>query len=255
HSAFQYVHRKLPNVHFEDATDVVGRARYVKSDEEIACLRNAVEIAEAGVQEMIAQAKPGLDAALLYARVMRRMLELGSEYYPLALHIGESERLTQPPAGLRLERGTLITNEVSAVWGTQVAQEDQPILLGRLPDAWKPVIELQREAFELGLQLLTPGAELGQLMDAVNGLGAKRGLRTSILMHGRGAGDDGPLLTPRATGEDLRDVRIEKNTAWVWKPTASTADGGISFTWGGDIVVGDEGAEALFKRPHGLVEV
>ena len=254
HSAFAHVRSKLPNARFENATDAVGRVRYVKSDEELACLRRAVEIAEAGVREMIAQAKPGVDAAVLYARVMRCMLEMGSEYYPLALRIGESARLTEPAAGLRLERGALITNEVSAVWGTQVAQEDQPILLGKLPDAWKPVIELQREAFELGLQLMKPGAELGQLIDAINGLGAKRGLRTSILMHGRGAGDDGPLLTPRATGDDVREVRIEKNTAWVWKPTASTADGRISFSWGGDAVVGESGAEALFKRQHGMVE-
>ena len=87
------------------------------------------------------------------------------------------------------------------------------------------------------------------------GFGAKRGMKTDILMHGRGAGDDGPLLTPRAKGEHVRDVCIEKGNAWVWKPTAHSDDGRLSFTWGGDVVVTDKGGEPLFERPHGMVSI
>src|SRR5712692_10283264 len=50
--------RQLPNATFADGTDCVGLARYVKSEEEIACLRTATRIAEAGVEEMIAVARP-----------------------------------------------------------------------------------------------------------------------------------------------------------------------------------------------------
>ena len=38
---------------FVDATDVVGFARYVKSDEEIDALRRGAEIATAGIDEMV----------------------------------------------------------------------------------------------------------------------------------------------------------------------------------------------------------
>ncbi len=260
HSAFEHVRRRLPNATFVDATDVVGMVRYVKSDEEVGFLRQSTRIAEAGVTEVIEQAKPGVDAAVLYARVMARMLRMGSEYYPLAVYIGrmggpEPKRQTNPPLGTRLEANTLITSEVSAVSGTQVSQEDQPVLLGRVPDDWKPVIDLQRETFELGLRLMKPGTTFGDLIDAIDGFGAKRGLRTSILMHGRGAGDDGPLLSPRVSGDKIRALRIEKGNAWIWKPTAHSADGRISFTWGGDVLVTDRGGEALFSRPHGLVEI
>src|SRR5436190_16827073 len=49
HSAYAEVVRRLPNATFEDATDVVSMARYIKSEEEIASLRKATEIAEAGI--------------------------------------------------------------------------------------------------------------------------------------------------------------------------------------------------------------
>ena len=260
HSAYAEVVRRLPNATFEDATDVVGMARYIKSDEEIANLRRATEIAEAGVDELIEVARPGVDEAMVYARVTGRMLEMGSEWHPLALHtdpidVAEPTRWTNPPLGRRLQPNALITNEVSAVWGTQVAQEDQPVLLGPIPDAWRPVIDLQREVFEAGLAYMTPGRSFEEMIDFVNGYGDRRGMKTLILMHGRGMGDDGPLLTPRARGENIRDVRIEKGNAWVWKPYAMSADERIQFVWGGDVVVGDTGGEALFKRPQGMVSI
>src|SRR5581483_2640933 len=161
-SCFAEVVRALPNARFEDATDVVGFVRYVKSAEEIACLRHAAAIAEAGIDEMVELARPGADLGGLYARVMGRMLALGSEYHPLALNVGpiggpEPRRQTQPPIGQRLERNDMIANEVSASWGQQIAQEDQPILLGSIPDDWKPVIELQRDVFHAGLEAMKPG--------------------------------------------------------------------------------------------------
>jgi Xaa-Pro aminopeptidase len=85
HTAYAEVLRRLPDAICEDATDAVGFARFVKSEEEIACLRKGASIAVAGIERMIETARPGLPAAELYAAVMERMLELGSAYYPLAL--------------------------------------------------------------------------------------------------------------------------------------------------------------------------
>jgi Xaa-Pro aminopeptidase len=260
HSPYAEVVRRLPNATFEDATDVVGFVRYVKSDEEIACLRHAATIAEAGINEMVEVARPGVDAAVFYAAVIERMLTLGTEYVPLAMYVDpvgqpETVRYTNPPIGKRLRANDLITNEVSAVWGTQMAQEDQPILLGPIPDEWRPVIDLQREVFEAGLDLMKPGTSFADMIEFTNSFGAKRSMKTEILMHGRGAGDDGPLLTPRAKGENIRDVHIERGNAWVWKPTAHSADGRLSFTWGGDVVVTERGGEVLFKRRHGMVSI
>lgn len=260
HSAYSEVVRALPNATFEDATDVVGRARYVKSEEEVACLQRSAAIAEAGIDEMVEVARPGVDEAVLYSRAMRRMLLLGSEYYPLALYAGplggpEPARYTRPPIGRRLQPGWLITNEVSAIWGGMVSQEDQPILLGQIPDAWKPAIELQREVFEAGLERMRAGTLFGDFIDFVNGFGDRRGMKTFVTLHGRGYGDDGPLLTSRSTGEGVRDLAMEAGNAWVFKPYARSADGRIVFDWGGDVLVTERGGERLFTRPQGMVSI
>jgi Xaa-Pro dipeptidase len=259
HGPYQAVVQALPNARFEDATDVVGFARYVKSHEEIECLRRGAAIAEAGVEELVRVARPGVNEAFVYSRVMTRVLELGSEYYPTALTIGphdqEGTRFIEPQVERTLQPMQLITDEVDAVWGGIVAQEDQPILLGDLPDAWKPVVECQGALFEAGLEHMKPGTTFGEFIDFINGFGESYGpgLKTLILMHGRGYGNDGPLLTPRARGAGIRDVRFEANTAWVFKPYAMSADDRIQFAWGGDVIVTDKGGQKLFQRPHGMV--
>ena len=260
HTAFEHVISKLPDATFEDATDLVGVVRYVKSDEEITFVRQSTEVATAGVDELIKLARPGVDAGVLYADVLARLIELRSKYFPLGLTIDaigteKPKRYLNPPLGRRLEPNALITNEVSAIRGAQLTQVCQPILLGNIPDAWKALIELHKEVYEAGLARIKPGTTFGALTDLINGFGAKRGMKTVMQLHGCGYGDDGPLFSANSPGDRVRDLRIEKGNAFVWKPLAMTADEKISFTWGGPMIVTDRGCEPLFKREHGMVSI
>jgi Xaa-Pro aminopeptidase len=260
HAAFEYVIGKLPDAHFDDATDIVGTVRYVKSDEEIASVRQSAEVAAAGADELIKLARPDVDASVLYADVLARLIELRSEYYPLAFTIDsmgteKPRRYVNPPIGRRLERNTLLTNEINANRGAQLTQVSQPVLLGKVPDEWKPVIELHKEVYEAGLAMIKPGTTFGALTDLVNGFGAKRRMKTAMQLHGCGYGDDGPLFSAKSPGDRVRDLRIEKGNAFVWKPIAMTADEKFQFSWGGPVIVRERGCEPLFKREHGIVSI
>ena len=260
HTALEQVMSKLPNARFEDATDIVGLVRYVKSAEEIVFVRESAAVASAGLDELIKLARPGADARVLYASALARMLELRSEYFPLTLTIDavgteKPKRYSNPPLGRRLEANALITNEINAIRGAQLTQVCQPILLGKIPDAWKPVIELHKEVYEAGMSLIKPGTNFAALKDLVTSFGAKRGMKTVMQLHGCGYGDDGPLFSLRSHGDRARDLTIQKGNAFVWKPVVMSTDEPIQFAWGGPVIVHDNGCEALFKREHGMVEI
>src|SRR5258706_920815 len=260
HSSYAEVLRRLPNAQFENATEVVGHARYVKSAEQIACLRRGAAIAAAGIDKMIELAKPGMDEGLLYTRVMQRMVGLGSEYYPMAFYSGlhgggRLPRFEDPTEGRTLQANYRIANEVDAVFGGLIAQEQQPILLGPIPENWKPAIELQREMYLKGLEYLTPGRPFAEFMDLINTYGAKRGMKSQLLMHGRGYGDDGPLFTPQNQGARNRDVHIEKGNVFIVKPIAHSADGSFDTSWGGCVLCTEKGGEPLVKRTPGMVSI
>jgi Xaa-Pro aminopeptidase len=260
HSALNYVMGRLPNAKFADATDLIGVVRFTKSAEETPWLRRSTEVAEAGVAELIKLARPGVDASVLWADVTAKLSELRSEFFPLVITVDPigtetPKRYANPPVGKRLAANALIASEVSAIRGAQLTQICQPILLGRVPTEWKPVIALHKEIYEAGLALIKPGTTFGALKELVDAYGAKRGMKTITQLQGCGYGDDGPLLNPRLHGEQVRDLRMEAGNAFVWKPIAQSADGKIQFTWGGPVLVTETGAEALFKREHGMVEV
>jgi Xaa-Pro dipeptidase len=260
HSSYAEVLRLLPNATFQDATDVIGYARYVKSEEQIACLRRGAAIAAAGIEKLVELARPGMDEGILYARVMQRMASLGSEYYPMAFYSGvhgggRLPRFEDPTEGRFLQPGYRIANEVDAVFGGLIAQEQQPIFLGPIPDSWKPAIELQRDLYFAALEQLTPGRPFAEFMDFINGFGEKRGMKSLMLMHGRGYGDDGPLFTPQNRGGRNRDVRIEKGNVFIVKPIASSADGSFDTSWGGCVLVTEKGGEPLVKRTPGMVAI
>jgi Xaa-Pro aminopeptidase len=260
HGAFSAVLKRLPNAKFEDATGVIGFVRYVKSAEEIESMKKATAIAEAGIEELKRGARPGADEAPLYAGVMARMQDLGAEYYPFAWTSGDidgadAKRFADPPLGRRLKANSLIRSEMIAVFGTQIAEEDQAILLGKIPEAWKPAIERHREVFNAGLKFLTAGRSCTEVVDFAKTVAEKSGMRTEILLSGRGAGDDGPSIKSSTSADALKGVLIEKNTLWLWRPTVTSADGKTKFTWGGTVLVGDNGGEVLSKRPHGIIAV
>jgi Xaa-Pro dipeptidase len=260
HSSYAEVLRRMPNAQFEHATDVVGYARYVKSDEQVACLRRGAAIAAAGIEKMVELARPGMDEGILYTQVMRRMVELGSEYYPMAFYSGphtlrKLPRFEDPTEGRFLAPMYRIANEVDAVFGGLIAQEQQPILLGPLPEAWQAAHEMQRDLYYEALPQMTPGKQFGEFMDFVNSFGAKRGLKSLLLMHGRGYGDDGPLFTPQNRGARNREVRLEAGNVFIVKPIALTADESFETSWGGCVLVTEKGGEPLVKRTPGMVSI
>ena len=260
HSSYSDVMQRLPAAKFENATEIIGYARYVKSEEQIQCLRRGAAIAAAGIDKLIELARPGVDEGLLYTRVMQRMVSLGSEYYPMAFYSGPHgggrlPRFEDPTEGRFLQPMYRIANEVDAVFGGLIAQEQQPIFLGPIPDAWKPAIDAQRDLYYAGLEQLIAGKRFGEFMDFVNGFGEKRGLKSLILMHGRGYGDDGPLFTPQNRGERNRDVIIEKGNVFIVKPIVTSADGSFDTSWGGCVLVTERGGEPLVKRTPGMVSI
>ena len=260
HTSYAELLRRLPNAKFEDDKDTVAFARYMKSPEEVDCLRRGAAIAAAGIEELGRVARPGVTDAHLYTSVMRRMLELGSGYYPLALYTGPLDaarlpRFEDPPEGRVLQPMYRIHNEVDALWGGLIAQEQQGFILGPVPEAWQRVADLQRDLFYAGLERMKPGVVFSDFIDSVNSFGDKRGMKSLILMHGRGYGDDGPLLTPQDRGEKVRDVVMREGNVFVWKPIAMSDDEKIQYSWGGCVVVTKNGAEQFVKRTPGIVSI
>ena len=259
---YQLIRDNFPNAKLVDATDILAEARYQKSQEEIDVLTKSQQIIEKAIDAEIKMAAPGVIDWHLWAKVMSTLVENGSE---LPVHCnwgsGKNVKDTLTRATFRpLERGDLIINEIEASWMGYRAQGMQPLFVEVADPVHMELIKVQRDIYNSLLERLKPGVTVGELatlteefctkMKPTNGYAA--GCTALLNMHGRGQGDDGPLITPSQRRPEQLSVQLKENMAFIFKPYVKSADGKYSCCWGDTIVITPKGGRRLGKRPHDL---
>jgi Xaa-Pro aminopeptidase len=267
-SAFAEVERRLPDARFVDATDVVGLVRWVKSEEELACLRQAVAAGEAGIAAGSELARPGAEGDAVFEKMLSEMGSRGCESPGGAIVVGPIDadpvgRFTSSPVGRRLERNEYLVLEPDALWGDQGTQEEQHFVLGPVPDRFRAAEELLRGVFEATCALIKPGNSVGELIAATHSFAERRagsaGMATRPMLKGGGNGEEGPRVSPAVRAEDLReglrDLRFVEGAVVVWKPDVYADDLKRALSWGGAVLVTPKGGQFLGKRPLSLTSL
>jgi len=262
HGTWQRIRNAFPNAQLIDATPILTEVRYIKSTEEIAVLTKSMEIVEEGYKAEIEAARPGVKDWDVWAATQYALMRHGSE---MPVHCnwisGRNVRrtLTRPSARI-LERGDLIINEIEASWIGYRSQGVQPVFVGVADPVHEELIKVQREIFNRVMENLKPGVSVKELAELTLKTGAAAapksgpaaGARGDLNMHGRGAGDDGPIITAHARSPRQLAVTLQENMVFICKPSAISADGQSLSTWGDTIVITQSGGKRLGKRPHGL---
>ena len=262
HGTWQRIRDAFPNAQLVDATPILTEVRYSKSPEEIAVLSKSMEIVEEGYKAEIEAAKPGARDWDVWAAAQYGMMRNGSE---MPVHCnwisGKNVRRTLTRPSMRLlEYGDLIINELEANWVGYRAQGVQPVFVGAADPVHQELIKVQREIFNRVMEQLKPGVSVKELADLTLKVGAAvtpksgpaAGARGDLNMHGRGAGDDGPIITAHAKSPRQLGVTLQENMVFICKPSAISADGSSISTWGDTVVITPNGGRRLGKRPHDL---
>ena len=262
YGTWKQIREAFPRAELVDATKILDEARYVKSQEEIDVLAKSMEIIELAMQAEIEAAKVGVKDWEVWAAAHYAMTRNGSE---LPIHCfwvsGKNPKRTLTRPSMRLlERGDVIINELEASWIGYRSQGVQPVFVEVVNPIQAELIKVQREVFNRVLENLKPGITVGELAEitkqAADGAAPKSGpaagARGDLTMHGRGAGDDGPIITPHAKSPKQLGVIMRENMVFVCKPAAISADGEYTCQWGDTVVVTKSGGRRLGKRPHEL---
>jgi len=77
--------------------------------------------------------------------------------------------------------------------------------------------------------------------------------KAALTMHGRGAGNDEPIVIQGACSPRQLGVRLLENMVFICKPSVTTVDRTYRLTWGDTVVVTESGARRLAKRAYDLI--
>lgn len=262
YGTWKQIREAFPQAELVDATAILAEVRYVKSQEEIGVLTRSMEIVELAYQAEIKAAQPGVKDWDVWAETQSALLRNGSE---LPVHCnwvsGKNPKRTLTRPSMRLlERGDLIINEVEASWIGYRAQGVQPVFVQVADPVHQELIKVQREVFNRLMENLKPGISVKELAELTRTTAARvapqsgpaAGATAQLTMHGRGAGDDGPIITSNARNPSQLAVTLSENMVFIFKPSARSADGNSICTWGDTVVVTVNGGQRLGMRPHDL---
>jgi hypothetical protein len=178
---------------------------------------------------------------------------------------------SRPRAALRLlEISDILQSEIeSSIMGYR-AQQYRPVVVHECPAWLSELSKAHAEMYPRVLEVLREGATVRELVEATVRIGQEvaphsgpaAGCRANMTFHGRGLGDDRPLVLTRA-GAGLTSIYESTDRTWdhvfpadgvyICKPTLQTADGKRQFRWGDTVRTTRTGAVRMGSAAHGIV--
>lgn len=249
---FEKIRTALPNVKFENATDLMQEVRSVKSAEEIAFVEKAADIIGVALDVLVAHSKVGVRENELIAEMLREIVRQGGE--PITMMLFGSGGPEVPWAQRvfttrELKPGDLINTEVEGKYAGYIAQALQPISLGPKPRDLEKIFDTTKVIFDRMLKFLKPGVTFGEVaefyQDEVQAAGYEP---DGALMHGRGLGEDAPMLWGARRDFAEKKAQLKEGHVFILKPACKQGFMRDSIRAGDTVVIEANGARRLGKR-------
>jgi Xaa-Pro dipeptidase len=234
-------------VSFDQAFDL---ARAVKSEEELASVRESMRINQAGVEAVLAAYEPGKTEAELMGIAEEIFTREGCYRTTMDMILGGPEGAARPeftfPGPRRLEPDDLL------VYGLEIAgpgghwvELSRPICLGRPSSATRAAMEAYHEYYEAARQTMRAGATAHDVHTAVSKGFLERGF---TLGHVTGHSIGMTMIEHPRIGEGI-DVELRESMVVSMHPHAITADERTCLYMQDTWLVTADGGEPLSDLP------
>lgn len=249
---FEKIRQALPQVKFENATDLMQEARSVKSAEEIAFVEKAAGIIDHAIAVLISHAKVGARENQLIADMLREIVLEGGEPITMLLFGtgGPEVPWAQRVFTTReLKPGDLINTEVEGKYAGYIAQALQPIVLGSKPKELEKIFDATKIIFDRMLKFLKPGVSFGEVVSFYQEQVKCAGYEPDgALLHGRGLGEDAPMLWGARADFSEKTAKLKEGHVFILKPACRQGFMRDSIRAGDTVVIETNGARRLGKR-------
>ena len=252
-------HRKIAGqLHDVDFTHSVSldSLRQVKSQEELACIRRAMEIGDEAFEYILTYIRPGISELDVAAALENCMRQKGSQRPSFDTIVASGKRGSLPH-GTATEKlinvGEFVTMDYGAVYKGYHSDMTRTVCMGRADEKQRHVYSTVLKAQELGVSLVQPGASGKEVDRLVRQQIAEAGYGR-YFGHGLGHSvgleiHEEPRLSPSSTCEALAEYMLVTVEPGIYIPD-----------WGGvriedTVAVREDGCEILTHSPKELIEL
>lgn len=139
----------FPEAEIIRADHIMVNLRSIKSDNELACLREGYRIADLATQQVIKEIKPGMTELQAVGIAQRVIYEHGAEYEGLPMYVfseASTRHAISRSSYRKFEKGDIVQLNLSARIDGYSASIGYPIVLGKLEGKRREVVLFGREA-------------------------------------------------------------------------------------------------------------
>lgn len=158
---------QLPDAELVKADMVLWPSRFVKSKNELACMRKAFEVSELAVEAILKEIKPGMTELQVIGIAQREIYKHGGEYegHSLYCFCGEAtNNAISRPTHNKIVANEVIQLNIGARVGGYCSSVGLPFSIGPLPERKKRLVEFGLKAHEKTIEMLRAGIPAGSVV-------------------------------------------------------------------------------------------
>lgn len=146
---FNAIRDAFPEAEIVDAGKVMVELRSIKSENELACLREGYRIANLATEEVIKAIRPGMTELQMVGVAQKAVYENGAEYEGLPMYVfseASTRHAISRSCYREFQKGDIVQLNLSAKIDGYSAAIGYPICLGKLEGQRRDIVQFCREA-------------------------------------------------------------------------------------------------------------
>ena len=146
---FNAIKEAFPKAEIVDAGHVMVELRRIKSENELACLREGYRIANIATEEVIKAIRPGMTELQMVGVAQKAVYEHGAEYEGLPMYVfseASTRHAISRSSYREFQKGDIVQLNLSAKIDGYSAAIGYPICLGKLEGQRRDIVQFCREA-------------------------------------------------------------------------------------------------------------
>lgn len=244
-----------PQVRIKNSSNMLNRARVVKSEDEIENTRTAARIVEEGVKvgrEFIRESTTEREIAVEVERAMRSKGAESISY--CVVQTGANTTSWEPPSEARVKQGDMFLMDLSATYKGYHADITRPTVVGEPDGKQKEVYEVVLEAQLKAFESIHGGVRAGVVDEAARKVIHEAGFGACQPFGiGHGLGLEAHEI-PHLTECENTEMTLQPGTIMTLEPTINIP-GKFGIRIEDDVLVTSGGRESLTTLSKELVQV
>lgn len=246
--------KHFPNVELIKADETFLPLRFVKSDNEIDCMRKAYFIAELAVEAIINEIKPGMTELQVIGIAQREIYKHGGEYegHSLYCFCGPStNNAISRPTHNKIIKNEVIQLNIGARVSGYSSSVGLPISIGPLPERKKKLVEFGLEAHFKTMDLLRAGKPASDIVKDYEDWVKSRGFG-KFMLYGP-CHSIGMMEVEQPWMESTSNYDLQENMTFQVDTFFYESDFGLR--WENGVIIKKGGVEKLSSKFMKLVEI